>query len=57
MTFKEKLAQEHPDCVREDCLGGCMACPWVYDYEEEFFCLGRGDIVTTCDECWGREMR
>lgn len=56
MTFKEKLAMEHPDCVDES--DTCSMCPSCYGYESyddsEKNCLsndGKG-----CDYCWNREI-
>lgn len=58
MTFKEKLAIEHPDCIDESYEAGCSMCPSCYGYESyddsEKNCLsndGKG-----CDYCWNREI-
>lgn len=54
MTYREKLAKEHPDKIDETKLGGCVGCPVLYGYEEEpipGFCQG-----ITCQECWDREI-
>lgn len=58
MTFKEKLAMEHPDCVNDCYPGGCSLCPDKYGYEDCDSsiknCLvnnGKG-----CDYCWNREI-
>ena len=50
MTFKEKLQQEHPECVSDEEEGGCMGCPDSYGYDSYSPC-GLG-----CDRCWNREM-
>ena len=60
MTYREKLMQEHPDCVNEKIyVGGCKGCPSRYGYESlsdsPHVCIGE-DINQTCRECWGREM-
>lgn len=52
MTFREKLAQEHPDCITAFEAGGCKGCPHTYGYEAESPCRKMG----TCRECWNREM-
>lgn len=51
MTFKEKLAKEHPECIDPGWGGGCEGCPHGYGYEPEFDC---GDMP--CKDCWDREM-
>lgn len=35
MTFREKLRKEHPECIKENCLGGCDGCPFEYGYEKK----------------------
>ena len=55
MTFKEKLAQEHPEKVNNKFGGGCDGCPCEYGYEKENSdCNGPSDLG--CKECWNREM-
>lgn len=51
MTFRKKLAKEHPECIDDGFLGGCRECPETYGYEEYFDCTG-----ITCKECWDRKM-
>ena len=58
MTFKEKLAMEHPERVDILYAGGCSNCPYFYGYEthDESVknCIrnkGKG-----CDYCWNREI-
>lgn len=51
MTFREKLMQEHPECVCEDFVGGCNGCPEDYGYEPGFDCA-----VVHCHACWDREI-
>ena len=54
MTFKEKLAKEHPECVDEKCTGGARECPSSYGYEDEDNC---GHLIgLSCAECWNREI-
>lgn len=56
MTFREKLAIEHPDAVSEDYIGGCGLCPISYGYEDEkpYACR---DGSLSCANCWNREMQ
>lgn len=61
MTFKEKLQQEHPECINEKWHGGCFGCPDGYAYEIESDCLAEYDVTdedkeTHCTECWNREI-
>lgn len=53
MTFREKLAKEHPDNIDEDYCGGCYGCPSSYDYEPAHNCSSEKH---KCTECWNREM-
>jgi len=48
MTFREKLKQEHPECVIGD---DCVECPDHYGYETYRYCP-----THTCKECWDREI-
>ena len=50
MTFKEKLAMEHPDKICPCVEGGCIGCPGDYGYEFSHEC--RDD----CYDCWNREI-
>lgn len=55
MTFREKLAKEHPECVDERHTGGCHNCPRTYGYEilhDSDDCPEGGD----CTKCWDREI-
>lgn len=52
MTFREKLQQEHPECIRETVAGGCMGCPCDYQYENPISC----DQDEVCKRCWDREI-
>lgn len=55
MTFKEKLAQEHPQRINQNAMGGCDGCPCEYGYEKENRdCNCSSDLG--CKECWNREM-
>lgn len=54
MTFKEKLAQEHPNEICETSKGGCNGCPCTYGYEDKYKCKGISD--KECTKCWNREM-
>lgn len=55
MTYREKLLEEHPECVSPGYLGGCADCPGDYGYKppkECYICTGK-----ECRKCWNREMK
>lgn len=58
MTFKEKLKQECPENVIEECKGACYMCPYSYGYEaktkSQENCKRNGG--KGCEYCWNREM-
>lgn len=56
MTFRERLAKEHPEKIDEDYNGGCAGCPYDYGYCE-VSSLDRmcADDNYTCDDCWNLE--
>lgn len=64
MTFKEKLAMEHPEAIDDGEFGGCFSCPHTYGYNDEAnaLCNTNGCCDNekindeTCSECWNREM-
>lgn len=61
MTFKQKLNQEHPECVDIVFPGGCSGCPSKYGYEKSKkngLCGGDNYKTdsATCRKCWNREM-
>lgn len=57
MTYREKLAIEHPDCIDPKCSGGCKMCPDNYGYckLKDTMC-GKTNIYIgsseKCTECW-----
>lgn len=51
MTFREKLKQEHLECIDPRLVSGCKGCPPDYGYEPEFDC---GSMP--CSACWDLEM-
>lgn len=54
MTCREKLAQEHPDEVGPDYIGGCANCPSTYGYlDNPKNCTPNDGMCTTC---WDREI-
>lgn len=53
MTFKEKLAKEHPDKVDQSFGYICKGCPSHYCYETDPPC---NDSDITCTDCWNREI-
>lgn len=65
MTYKEKLAQEHPENVIKQKNGKCWCCgcPKGYGYADTSYCklldYTSEDGVSAdaiCIECWNREM-
>lgn len=54
MTFKERLAIEHPECADDDFHAGRIGCPYGYGYEtrEE----SRKNCGDPCEKCWNREI-
>ena len=54
MTYREKLAIEHPECVGYEYAGGCKDCPSTYGYvpKEDTKC----ENYSGCTECWDREI-
>ena len=58
MTFKEKLAKEHPENIIPYCDGGCVGCPKSYGYEENLYCGDGREYASEakCTECWDREI-
>lgn len=55
MTYRERLQQEHPECVDECYLGGCRHCPDTYGYEQMGTCPYIPDN-SSCKKCWNREI-
>ena len=51
MTFREKLAQEHPEKITDKTMSGCFGCPSDYGYESDDFCY-----AASCTACWSREI-
>lgn len=56
MTFREKLAQEHPEKVSPLFTGGCGGCPRNYGYERKLACSGYNMTDAECTSCWDREI-
>lgn len=54
MTFKEKLANEHPEFVSDSFRGGCARCPADYGYSDDHFTTCGDDF--DCKFCWNREI-
>ena len=54
MTYREKLAHEHPDHIDKSCPGGVNGCPHMFGYEIPYPC----DEITDdgCRKCWDREI-
>lgn len=53
MTFRERLEQEHPECIGEWFDGGCRKCPDSYGYERHADC---DEVDGNCEDCWNREL-
>ena len=56
MTFKEKLANEHPRRISGSELGGCLECPKTYGYSEDDCSTCGGGSEEKCTKCWNREI-
>lgn len=58
MIAREKLVMEHPECVNEECYGGCTGCPDQYGYlPRPSLCnLFRCPSEENCSRCWDREI-
>ena len=57
MTFREKIAQEHPEEIDDCYTGGVCRCPHDYGYEAWHPCeCPDGAQDKCCRECWDREM-
>lgn len=62
MTFREKLAKEHPDCIDVKFQGGCRDCPSTYGYDtpnnQRIACKDARFHVGEyrCRACWNREI-
>ena len=54
MTAREKLEKEHPVCVDESKLGGCVGCPSEYGYLKDPNNCAMIDEI--CRKCWDREV-
>lgn len=53
MTYRERLAIEHPELVYDIYEGGCCGCPSDYDYEPD---RGPCSKDSDCTKCWDRDM-
>ena len=65
MTYREKLQQEHPECVSDNYAGGCKGCPRTYGYGPEgdlsgATCIAWGKSaeahINLCRQCWDQEI-
>lgn len=64
MTFRERLAEEHPYCLDPKEPGGCAGCPDHYGYEprsdfcpKEVLKINWRAAKRRCKACWDREMK
>lgn len=54
MTFRERLAKEHPETIQDWADGGCEGCPDDYGYDVKINKeLCTGDM---CTACWDRQI-
>ena len=56
MTYREKLAKEHPECISDEFSGGAKGCPYDYGYERREDDPCRTYKGYNCISCWNREM-
>ena len=58
MTCREKLKIEHPDRIKNGCIGGCVGCPSGYKYLDVPDYCGDVNIPAKerCAMCWDREI-
>lgn len=58
MTYREKLQQEHPECVSDCYAGGCKGCPATYGYGATCIAWKKSTMAHTdlCRQCWDREI-
>lgn len=55
MTFRERIAIEHPEKLMDSAMGGVFSCPFAYNYEGV---PSRGCGILShekCKNCWDRE--
>ena len=56
MTFREKIAMEHPDKLNPEYSAGVSGCPCNYGYETEINAPCGVYRGYKCDDCWNREI-
>lgn len=56
MTYREKIAQEHPEKLRRFFEGGVQGCPSKYEYEDKNICPKIDKTVPDCAACWDSEI-
>lgn len=52
MTYRGRVAIEHPEAVNRYAIGGVIGCPSAYNYENERKCSPLGE--KECANCWNR---
>lgn len=55
MKLREKLAQEHPECIDKYFYGGCKNCPGHYGYSDKTNETCGGVDREKCGKCWDQE--
>lgn len=54
MTYRDRIAFEHPENLIKTSMGGVFGCPSDYGYELQSYCYGNPNYLK-CAECWDRE--
>ena len=54
ITYKQLAELQHPDCIKETCLGGVMGCPKTYGYTSPIICSHLDK--NKCEACWNTEI-
>ena len=64
MTYREKIAQEHPEAIGDVYVAGVCGCPvsWGYGDKKDYKCFDESYYPVTvppevCEACWDREIR
>lgn len=58
MTYRERVAIEHPEAIKPIVPGGVIGCPHNYGYETKQTALTAcrfGEVGGACAACWGRQ--
>lgn len=55
MKLREYMAENHPDRISDNAVGGVKDCPSSYDELKGRYNLSCSDCDGDCDKCWGQE--